>query len=136
MVSSPCVCSISTGLFARQEHHPWSQPRINAIADDGGQRYGSFWDWVDTRTPAGLWQLDSIAVEPTRQGRGVGRALIEAGLARAGATGAFLSTGTPANVEVYSRCGFHVLDARQAPGNGPRIWFMRSDRLSSRRSTR
>ncbi len=46
----------------------------------------------------------------TRHGRGIGRALIEAGLAKARAdgTGAFLSTGTAANVTIYGRCGFRV----------------------------
>jgi hypothetical protein len=55
--------------------------------------------------------------------------LIEAGLARARAerTGAFLSTGTAANVAIYSRCGFRVYEEAQAPGGGPHIWFMRTD---------
>jgi predicted N-acetyltransferase YhbS len=75
------------------------------------------------------WLLDSIAVEPAVQGRGLGRALIEAGLARAhaGGMGAFLSTGTPGNVAIYRRCGFEVVEEADAPGGGPRIWFMRWD---------
>lgn len=112
------------------EHHPWNQARILALADDGGRRYEAFWDWVATHDPPGpSWQLDSIAVQPGLQGRGIGKALIEAGLERARADGtcAFLSTGTAANVTIYARCGFRVYDEADAPEGGPRIWFMRWD---------
>jgi GNAT superfamily N-acetyltransferase len=112
------------------EEHPWNQARISALSDDGGERYDAFWDWVYSHVPdEELWQLDTIAVEPASQGRGLGRALIDAGLkkARASGTGAFLSTGTPRNLEIYRRSGFRVVDEADAPGGGPRIWFMRWD---------
>jgi GNAT superfamily N-acetyltransferase len=112
------------------ETHPWNQARILALAEDGGRRYNAFWDWVAMHDPAQpSWQLDSIAVPPELQGRGIGRALIEAGLerARADRTGAFLSTGTAGNVAIYGRCGFRVYDEADAPDGGPHIWFMRSD---------
>ena len=112
------------------ELHPWDQPRILAVAEDGGRRYEAFWEWVAARDPIEpSWQLDTIAVEPELQGRGIGRALIEAGLARARADGAsaFLSTGTPGNVAIYGRCGFDVYDEADAPDGGPRVWFMRWD---------
>jgi GNAT superfamily N-acetyltransferase len=110
--------------------HPWSQPRILALADDGGRRYEAFWDWVAAHEPTEpLWHLDSIGVSPALQGRGVGRALIEAGLASALAddTGAFLSTGTRANVPIYGRFGFSVYKEADAPDGGPHVWFMRWD---------
>lgn len=121
---------IPPGQSAVWESHPWNQSRILALADDGGRRYDAFWDWVATHDPPKpSWQLDSIAVQPELQGRGIGRALIEAGLAqaRADGTGAFLSTGTAANVIIYGRCGFRVYDEAHAPDGGPRIWFMRWD---------
>lgn len=76
-----------------------------------------------------LWQLDSIAVDPTVQGRGFGGALISSGLdrARADGVGAFLSTGMRRNVSIYARYGFRVVEAIDAPGDGPRIRFMRWD---------
>lgn len=89
-----------------------------------------FSEWVATLDPPDpAWQLDTIAVAPELQGRGIGRALIEAGLerARADRRSAFLSTGTAANVAIYGRCDFRVYDEADAPDGGPRIWFMRWD---------
>jgi ribosomal protein S18 acetylase RimI-like enzyme len=54
------------------ENHPWNQQRIHGLTDDGGRRYDTFWDWVDSHSPdEPLWQLDSIAVDPAVQGRGL-----------------------------------------------------------------
>jgi GNAT superfamily N-acetyltransferase len=116
--------------FETWAEHPWNQPRISALTDDGGRRYDAFWQWVDRNSPSGrLWQLDSIAVDPQAQGRGYGGALILAGLtaARSDGAGAFLSTGTERNVSIYARYGFRVVDDLCAPGDGPRVWFMRWD---------
>jgi len=121
---------IPPGQSAAWESHPWNQTRILALADDAGRRYDAFWDWVGTHDLAEpAWQLDSIAVRPELQGRGIGKTLIQAGLARARAdrTAAFLSTGMAANVTIYGRCGFRVYDEADAPGGGPRVWFMRWD---------
>lgn len=109
---------------------PWNQARIRALTDDGGRRYDAFWEWVESRTPdEPLWLLDSIAVAPGRQGRGLGSALIASGLTQAAAAGvpAFLSTGTRRNVDIYGRSGFRVIEEADAPGGGPHIWFMRRD---------
>lgn len=119
-------------LFETWDGHPWNQPRISLLTDDGGRRYDAFWSWIDTHTPnEPLWQLDSIAVEPDVQGLGYGAALIRSGLARAQSdgVGAFLSTGTPRNVSIYERCGFRVVEDTDAPEGGPHIWFMRWDPL-------
>ena len=68
-------------------------------------------------------------MRPDLQGRGIGKALIQAGLARARGQrmSAFLSTGTATNVTIYGRCGFRVYDEADAPDRGPHIWFMRWD---------
>jgi GNAT superfamily N-acetyltransferase len=110
------------------DEHPWNQPRISMLADDGGARYEAFWEWVYSHTPREpLWQLDSIAVDPAHQGRGYGGALIADGLdrARASGVGAFLSTGTAHNVTIYGRAGFRVVDEGDYPDGGPHVWFMR-----------
>ena len=52
--------------------HPWSHPQIIGVAEDG-RRYEAFWDWVGCHHAAQpVWLLDSIAVEPAAQGRGLG----------------------------------------------------------------
>ena len=121
---------IPPDTFETWERNPWNQSRIRALTDDGGRRYDAFWDWVESHSPTEpMWLLDSIAVEPAAQGRGIGRALVTVGLARARADGlgAFLSTGTARNVSIYGRCGFRVTAEIDAPDGGPRIWFMRWD---------
>jgi GNAT superfamily N-acetyltransferase len=108
--------------------HPWSQPRILELSDDGGGRYDAFWTWVESHIPdEPLWHLDSIAVDPLVQGKGYGRSLIEVGQSMAAATGfgAILSTGTERNVLIYKRYDFHIVDYVDAPNGGPHIWFMR-----------
>ena len=104
------------------ELHPWDQPRILAVADDGGRSYEAFWEWVATHDPTEpSWQLDTIAVEPGLQGRGIGRALVEAGLARArgDGTSAFLSTGTPANVAIHGSLRLPRLRSGRRTGRRP-----------------
>jgi GNAT superfamily N-acetyltransferase len=121
---------IPPGRAETWDEHPWSQAEIGALMDDGGRRYDTFWSWIDSRIPdEPLWLLDSIAVDPSAQGKGLGTALIADGLARARSAGegAFLSTGTPRNVPIYKRSGFRVVEERDAPGGGPHIWFMRAD---------
>jgi GNAT superfamily N-acetyltransferase len=108
--------------------HPWNQPRILELSDDGGRRYNGFWDWIESRIPdEPLWLLDSIAVDPHIQGRGFGRSLMEVGQSMAAkmGCGAILSTGTERNVPIYQKCGFHIVDHVDAPDGGPHIWFMR-----------
>ena len=104
--------------------------RVYALDEDGARRFDSFWDWVASREPdEPLALLDSIAVEPAAQGRGIGSALIECGLSRARADGrgVLLETGNPRNVPLYERHGFRLIDEGDAPGGGPHVWFMRWD---------
>lgn len=98
--------------------------------EDGARRFDRFWDWVGTKHPEEpLALLDSVAVEPAAQGRGIGSALIRFGLerARAAGHGAWIETGNPRNVPLYERHGFRVVEDADAPGGGPHVWFMRWD---------
>lgn len=98
--------------------------------EDGARRFDRFWDWVDSKHPdEPMALLDSLAVEPAAQGRGIGSVLIRTGLdrARTAGYGAWLETGTARNVPLYERHGFRVADDADAPGGGPHIWFMRWD---------
>jgi GNAT superfamily N-acetyltransferase len=115
-----------------------SRTRVAALTEDGGRRWDTFWEWVESKVPEEpLWHLDAVGVAPAWQGTGVGAALIKHGLgfARADGVGAWLETGTPRNVAYYERLGFRVVHALDAPDGGPQIWFMRWDpsaRLGSR----
>ena len=100
------------------------------VTDDGGRRHERFWEWVAARTPAEPhWHLDSVAVEPGWQGRGIGSALVAFGLERArhGNAAVILETGSPRNVPLYERLGFHVVEEADSPDGGPHVWFMRRD---------
>ena len=104
--------------------------RTHNVFHDGGRRYELFWEWVASKIPReALWHLDSVAVAPGWQGRGIGSALIEFGLeqARESGTAMVLETGTQRNVTLYERLGFHVVEAVDSPEGGPHVWFMRRD---------
>ena len=71
------------------------------------------------------WYLHIAGCAPARQGRGFGRAAIEAGLARADADGvaAYVETANAANLPLYRSLGF--ADTHQwAVPNGPAHWSL------------
>jgi GNAT superfamily N-acetyltransferase len=109
---------------------------IRPLTDDEGARYDVFWDWLGGHVPdEPAHFLDIVGVHPDARGRGVGRALVEHGIGRAFAEDlpVFLETGNSANVPMYEHFGFRVVERANAPGGGPRIWFMRADPLSRSR---
>lgn len=66
------------------------------------------------------WYLPLIGVDPSRQGQGLGSALLKAGLARCDQDGlpAYLESSNPKNVPLYERHGFEVIGLIQ-PGDYP-----------------
>jgi ribosomal protein S18 acetylase RimI-like enzyme len=74
------------------------------------------------------WYLDTLAVGPASQGRGLGSTLLQHGLARAGETPCFLYTVKPENVPYYERFGFSVVDNAVLVEGGPPAWTMRWQR--------
>ncbi|MFE6688980.1 GNAT family N-acetyltransferase [Streptomyces sp. NPDC057743] len=73
-----------------------------------------------------VWFLGSVGVDPERQGRGLGAAVIRPGLHAANEAGvpAFLETSDERNVRFYERLGFEVTATYPLPGGGPRTWAM------------
>jgi ribosomal protein S18 acetylase RimI-like enzyme len=71
------------------------------------------------------WYLPIIGVDPTRQGQGVGSALLQHALARCDRDHALacLESSNPANVPLYERHGFEVVGTIQA-GSSPRFAAM------------
>jgi GNAT superfamily N-acetyltransferase len=78
--------------------------------------------------PAPHWYLDVIAVEPTRQSRGIGSRLLQAAAARADADGVpiVLLTYQPKSLPLYQRHGYAVVCEGAVAGSEVRGWCMRS----------
>ena len=105
-------------------------PALALLTPDGGARYEAFWAWIGHTLPGEPhWLLDQLGVEPAAQGRGIGAAMIRHAITVADADRLplFLETGVASNVALYRRFGFEVMTEVNAPGGGPRIWFMRRD---------
>jgi ribosomal protein S18 acetylase RimI-like enzyme len=81
---------------------------------------------VETRHPKEPhWYLAVLGTDPTRQGEGLGSALLRQVLEDCDRdeVPAYLETGTERNVAFYTRHGFKVRDEFRLPG-GPPIWLM------------
>jgi ribosomal protein S18 acetylase RimI-like enzyme len=72
------------------------------------------------------WYLYGLGVEPSRQGQGVGRALLQPVLAQADreALICYLDTNNEKNIPFYERSGFAVVSHGQASHTGPHTWAM------------
>jgi ribosomal protein S18 acetylase RimI-like enzyme len=81
------------------------------------------------------WYLSVIGTDPPRQGRGVGRALIEPALARADAEElpAWLEASRPENVPYYQRFGFEVTHEIPLPEGPPLFGMLRKPRAGGTR---
>ncbi|WP_435209207.1 GNAT family N-acetyltransferase [Micromonospora sp. bgisy143] len=87
------------------------------VLRDGGQIVGCV---ALMHSSAGVFELSKMAVTPAARGRGLGRQLIEAAIARArqlGATTLFLvsSTKLPNAVHLYETAGFQHVGADEIP---------------------
>ncbi|MEX0755787.1 MAG: GNAT family N-acetyltransferase [Actinomycetota bacterium] len=82
------------------------------------------------------WYLGIVGVDPDRWGTGLGRAVIEPGLAAADrdGTATYLETGTAENLPIYARLGLTTSGEVSVP-DGPTLWGMwrPADRADPRR---
>lgn len=83
------------------------------------------------RMPEPHWELLIVAVDPALQGRGRGSALVREGLAVADEQGlpCYLNTNSPANLRLYGRLGFSVLEKATLGKDGPQAWAMRREAI-------
>ena len=75
------------------------------------------------------WYMLFLGVDPPRQGRGHGSALLQPMLARIDAENvpSYLETSKPNNVPFWQRHGFEVAAEGDVPDGGPHVWGMRRE---------
>lgn len=77
-----------------------------------------------------MWVLHSLAVLPRAQGRGLGRALLSAAVARAGAVPIAVETATARARDLYLDHGFtldatvDLADGHGLPAGAPTVWLL------------
>lgn len=99
--------------------------RMWRIAGRGILRFKRVGDAVEAHFPAEpFWYLHIAGCDPTRQGEGLGRAVVQAGLDRIGNASVYLETAKRRNLGFYESLGFHVSDEWSVPVGGPRFWSM------------
>lgn len=81
---------------------------------------------IEAHLPSGdFWYLHIAGCDPAARGRGLGRAAIEAGIARvAGRLPVYLENSNAANLGFYRALGFTVDSEWRVGADGPRLWSM------------
>lgn len=108
------------------EHADAFERRLELAAGTDGERFFEVATLVDEHHPAGsFYFLQLLGVEPRRQGRGVGSALLADMLERCDREGAraYLDATSPSNRRLYERHGFRA-SGEYAPAGGPPLWPM------------
>ena len=74
--------------------------------------------------PPAHWYVMVVGVAPEKQGKGIGRALLQPIIERADTAGqpCYLETAQPANVGLYERLGFRRVVDMVEPQSGLRLW--------------
>jgi mycothiol synthase len=116
--------SMDLANLAERMAEPWFDPAGLLVADTGPPRHGLLaFHWTKQHSPD-LGEVYVVAVDPTAQGRGLGRAVTAAGLAHLAARGAgriilYVESDNEPAIATYARLGFshtqtHVQYARPA----------------------
>jgi GNAT superfamily N-acetyltransferase len=90
----------------------------------------NFAEQLHKRTVAGRhWYLYELGVDPSVQGQGVGRTLLQPVLGQACQEGmvCYLDTYNEKNLPFYERNGFTIADQGQVNPASPQIWALRFD---------
>jgi GNAT superfamily N-acetyltransferase len=114
------IGTLQTGLFLLPLKLSWRElERSMRLADCA--------DRLHKKSVTGPhWVLYGLGVEPSRQGQGLGYALLEPVLAQADlqALVCYLDTNKEQNIPFYEQNGFKVVGHQQARHTGPHIWAM------------
>ncbi len=96
-------------------------------------RFLTMWRTLEERhkldVPPRHWYVWLLGVDPPRQGRGVGSALLQPILVRADGqrVPCYLDTTRERNLTFYRRHGFDVVYEGRFPRGGPRLWTLRRE---------
>lgn len=100
----------------------WHAWRLFGGAMFRGKRVG---DAIEAHFPLQpFWYLHIAGCDPAHQGKGLGAAVVQAGLDRIGDMLVYLETAKERNLGFYQRLGFRVVDEWTVPRAGPRFWSM------------
>lgn len=111
---------LRTGLF-------WLPLKLNWHEFTRSTRLANYADQLHKKTVKGRhWYLYELGVDPSRQGQGVGRALLQPVLEQAYHEGlvCYLDTFNEKNIQFYERNGFAITNRGQASLASPVIWTM------------
>jgi len=102
---------LTTEEFRQLTAQPWFRPDGLLIATRDGQAAGFHWT---KRHGQGVGEVYVIAVHPDHGGGGLGRALLETGLAHLAAQGdhtveLYVEADQPRVVEIYRKAGFEIV---------------------------
>jgi ribosomal-protein-alanine N-acetyltransferase len=120
----PSASAECARLHAAAFAHPWSAPEFETLlaasntVGDGALARGNLIGFALSRHAAGEAEILSIAVAKSDRGKGVGRDLMNAHLARlaaAGVTSVFLEVepGNVSAIALYRRLGFETVGQRK-----------------------
>jgi mycothiol synthase len=106
-------------MLAAHEEEPWFDPEGFRILEIDGKMAGFCWTKIHQELDPPTGEIYAIAVNPTHQGRGLGRILLHAGLEYLRARGIqmamlFVEESNSEAVSLYGSIGFHISWREQA----------------------
>ncbi len=93
---------------------PWFDPDGFLLLEHGSKMVGFCWTKVHDEGPSAFGEIYVIGVDPDQEGRGLGRFLVEAGIALLASRGIedvilYVEADNLAARRLYDRLGFHVM---------------------------
>jgi len=101
------------------------------LGEEQANRFFSVLDFIGTYhnqdVPEPHWYVMILGVDPVHHGKGLGKALLEPVMKKAGANGqpVYLETAQPNNVPFYEKQGFRVLREVVDPQSELKLWTFR-----------
>jgi ribosomal-protein-alanine N-acetyltransferase len=112
--AAPADAPKLAALHALAFDHPWSAPEIAGLIAAGAFALMSDQGFILVREAAGEAEVLTLAVAPTARRQGLGRALLDAAIARLGSAELFLEVAADniAAIALYRAAGFEQVGVR------------------------